>query len=47
MPSTRLGGAGTPHLWKLTLLLNYLVSRLRRDAFFKSDFRLLFLRSDA
>ena len=37
MPSTRLGGAGTPDLWKLRSLPEFLVSRLRRDAHFEPD----------
>ena len=31
MPSTRLGEAGTPHLWKLSSLPEYAESRLRRE----------------
>ena len=32
MPSTRLGGAGTPDLWKLSMFPDILESRVRRDA---------------
>ena len=32
MPSTRLGGAGTPYLWELSTFPDLLESRLRHDA---------------